>query len=357
MRPAPLLFMVLLAIVLTTPVSAAAIDLVIDEETAVSWNETGLAPGDEGEGVVMLRNAGNRPGTLSLWVSALTETDAGGDGAALGRYLLFNLSGEGLESRVTFPAPLAAFPHGPDDPNSIQVSGLGPGESVALTWHWEFLEAHTPQNDAQGDTLTFEVTYHLVEVPPTTPSPSGPGDGGKKVRYWFPSATGMDGVEPENRTVVADGSVVPPTPAGPLPPADWSLIFHWLPALLGIALLAYTRNKAASEGTLPQGTDTPTFVGMLLVLAGAGLAVVEIGGWSGLTCVGGLCHALAGVLAAGVIAFVLICCCTKKGRAWRSRRSALQRRHVVRTITLLLLVALLTGLLMAFTRWWGVPLG
>ncbi|MDD3622562.1 MAG: hypothetical protein PHQ81_09170 [Methanofollis sp.] len=354
MRPAPLLFVLLLAIVLTAPASAAAIDLVIDEETAVSWNETALAPGDEGKGAVMLKNAGNRTGTLSLWVSALNETDGGGDGAALGRYLLFTLTGEGLESKVTFPTTLAAFPHGPDDPNSIQVSGLGPGESVALTWNWKFLETHTPQNDAQGDTLTFEVTYHLVEVPPTTPSPSGPGDDGKKVMYWFPPPAGVDDPEPENTSVVMNESVVPQTPEPPSPPVDWSLLFHWLPALLGIALLAYTRSKAAKEGTLPQGTDTTTLVGMLLVLAGAGLAGVEIG-CPGQTSAGGLFHVLVGVLAAGMIAFVLICCYTEKGRAWRSRRSALQRRRLIRTISLLLLIALLTGLLMAFTGWWVPP--
>lgn len=355
MRPASLLFVLLLVIILTAPASAAAIDLVIDEETAVSWNETGLAPGDEGEGVVVLKNAGSRTGTLSLWVSALNETDAGGDGAALGRYLLFTLSGEGLESRVTFPAPLAAFPHGPDDPDSIQVSKLGPGECVTLTWHWIFLETYTPQNDAQGDGLAFEVTYHLVEVPPVTPSPSGPGDGGKKVRYWFPSAAGADGSEPENTTVVVNESPVPLT-FTPFPPADWNLLFHWLPALLGIALLAYARGKAASEGTLPQGRDPTILLGMLLVLLGVGVAALEIG-CPGQTGFWGLCHALAGVLAAGVITFVLLCCYTEKGRSWRSRRSALQRRRVVRTITLLLLIALLTGLLMVVGWWGSVPPG
>ncbi|QSZ66834.1 hypothetical protein RJ40_04660 [Methanofollis aquaemaris] len=350
MRVTALLLIAALALTLAAPASAATIDLVVDEGTAVPWNESGLAPGEEGENVVMLRNAGISAGTLSLWVSGVIETDGEGDGAALGRYLLFTLSGERLESGVTFPAPLAAFPHGPDDQNMITISRLDAGESVALTWHWKFQEIYKPQNDAQGDTLSFEVTYLLTEIPS---SPSLSGMRGSGVVNPIPSPpAGGDDPRIENETGDEGQPTVTSTPTS-LTPANTrgrGLMFHWLPALLGIALLAYSRSRAASRGVLPEGSERETLIGMLLILAAVGVAVVEIG-YPGQTGPGGYYHALAGTLAAAMVSLVIASHYTDRGRLWRSRRSEIYPHRTVRAITLLLLVTLLTGVLMVLTGW------
>ncbi|QYZ78808.1 hypothetical protein E2N92_04870 [Methanofollis formosanus] len=349
MRATTYLLAAVLVISLATPVFAAEIDLVVDKGASLSWNEEGIKPGEEGETVVTLRNAGSRPGTLSLWVSGLTESDGGGDGAALGRYLFFTLSGERLESGVTFPANLAAFPHGPDDRNTIGISRLDAGESVNLTWHWEFQEIYKPQNDAQGDAISFEVTYLLTEIP-GPPSPPGPGGGGGV--NPLPSLPVEEDDRPENESWEEDRPTVSPTP-GSLPPSTTrgrGPMFHWIPALLGIALLAYSHNRASSRGMLPQGSERETLVGMLMVLAGAGVAVAEVG-YPGQTGPGGYYHALAGTLAAAMVSLVIASYYTDRGRLWRLRRSELYPHRTVRTITLLLLITLLTGVLIVLTGW------
>ncbi|GAI58083.1 unnamed protein product, partial [marine sediment metagenome] len=52
------------------------------------------------------------------------------------------------------------FPQSVSDPNYIRMSPLDAGEEVTLGWEWE-LPPETG-NDAQGDTLSFTINYHLV---------------------------------------------------------------------------------------------------------------------------------------------------------------------------------------------------
>jgi hypothetical protein len=57
---------------------------------------------------------------------------------------------------------------------------LNAGETVSLTWRWEFLETGESQSDAQGDSLSFTINYLLQELPP------GAGGGGGGVSDTTP---------------------------------------------------------------------------------------------------------------------------------------------------------------------------
>ncbi len=87
-------------------------------------------------------------------------------------YLLFNLSCVRLSSDITLPATIHELPQSASAPNHIEINPLYAGETVTLVWEWEFPETGEPQNDAQGDSLSFTINYLLEELPS-----GGGGDG------------------------------------------------------------------------------------------------------------------------------------------------------------------------------------
>jgi len=157
-----------LALIGSSPIPAQAqtpIDLVLYGEGATSWNIENIKPGDSGTKTVELYNAGSRYGSVTIWISSIDEVDHGGDGAALDDYLLFNLSCERLSSNITLPATIHELPQGASDPNYLRINTLYAGTTVTLVWEWEFPETGEPQNDAQGDSLSFSINYLLEELP------------------------------------------------------------------------------------------------------------------------------------------------------------------------------------------------
>lgn len=158
-----------LALVSLAPVPAQAedpvIDLVLGGEGATSWNIINIKPGDSGTKTVTLHNAGYRDGSITIWVSDIGEIDYGGDGAVLDEYLLFNLSCDRLSTNMTLPATINELPQNSFASDYIKVSRLYAGETVTLVWEWEFSETGEPQNDAQGDSLSFTINYLLEELP------------------------------------------------------------------------------------------------------------------------------------------------------------------------------------------------
>ncbi|MDD4256015.1 MAG: hypothetical protein PHP59_11660 [Methanofollis sp.] len=124
-----------------------------------------LKPGDTGTTTILLHNDGSEGGSVAIWVSNITETDARADGAMLDTYLLFSLSNERLASTLDLPAPISTFPQEPGGSPALTVTQLDAGATATLTWHWEFTETGTPQDDAQGDTLSFTVHYTLTSFP------------------------------------------------------------------------------------------------------------------------------------------------------------------------------------------------
>jgi hypothetical protein len=163
------LFFILL--LLPVPVVAqSSIDLTIGATHSFPWNVSGLKPGDSGSASIDLINNGTIDGTLYIWVDNISQTDAFGDGAALGNYLYFNVSQPLLVSTIPLPARIDAFPTAPMTGNYLVISPVRPGEMIPLTWTWEFVDTGQLQNDAQGDSLRFDILYMLVNGTPPLPT-------------------------------------------------------------------------------------------------------------------------------------------------------------------------------------------
>ncbi len=175
---------------LPTPVQAQApIDLVLGGTGATSWNIEDIKPCHSGTETVTLHNDGYLDGFVILWVSDIDsgeglnpepETNTTGEGE-LDDYLEFNLTTDPAGSLVTnlsLPTTFNNLPHSATDPNYIWIVPLNPGDTVTLYWEWELPCA--TGNDAQGDTLSFTITYFLVDdlPPPPPPPPPPPYQGG-----------------------------------------------------------------------------------------------------------------------------------------------------------------------------------
>ena len=171
----------LILFVIPAQAQSPAVDLAIDGEEATSWNISGIGPGDSGTRTVRRHNAGSRKGSVTIWISDIvgsegtnpeSETGDTTEPGELADYLVFALSSNRLDTNITLPAALHEFPQSASDSKYVKIEHLHAGETLSLIWQWEFLEAGTPQNDAQGDRLAFTINYLLEQLP------SGGGGGG-----------------------------------------------------------------------------------------------------------------------------------------------------------------------------------
>jgi len=172
-----------LALVGLLPIPAQAqdpaIDLELSGEGVTSWSIANIKPGDSGTRTVTLHNAGYRDGLVSIWISDIEEVDYGGDGAALDNYLLFSLSCSRLSPDLTLPATIHELPQNVSDSNYVKLTKLYADETLTIVWEWEFAETGEPQNDAQGDSLSFTINYLLEELPPEDDRGGGGGGDGR----------------------------------------------------------------------------------------------------------------------------------------------------------------------------------
>lgn len=152
------------------------VDLALDAEGTNSWNISNIAPGDSGSETVKLSNDSGVDGFVIIWISDLEpsqgdnpepEPDTEGDGE-LDDHMLFSLSCSRLSSNIT-AATIHEFPQDPSG-SSFTITPLKAGETVTLDWHWE-LPSDTG-NEAQGDSLSFNINYGLEELTPSR-RPSG----------------------------------------------------------------------------------------------------------------------------------------------------------------------------------------
>jgi hypothetical protein len=172
------------------------IDLVVSGEGATGWNIDKIKPGDSGIKTVELRNASSKNGSVTIWITGINETDYAGDGAALSDYLFFNLSCSRLNTNIILPTRIRELPQNASDPNYIKITPINADEIISLTWRWEFRETGKPQNDAQGDSLSFTINYLLQELP----------------------SRGGGEVEPASTPILTPTSSPPLTPPAPSPP-------------------------------------------------------------------------------------------------------------------------------------------
>ncbi len=96
----------------------------------------------------------------------------------LANYLYFDVSTTNLNSTVILPAHIHSFPPAPLMPDHfIIINPLNAGDTARLNWTWEFKETGLPQNDAQNNTLQFNLSYILVNLTaPVVPNRFPQGD-------------------------------------------------------------------------------------------------------------------------------------------------------------------------------------
>ncbi|WP_067052419.1 hypothetical protein [Methanofollis ethanolicus] len=213
-----LVMVAMLCPLLVAAALGAAVDLTLDGPGAGGMAFPGLKPGDTGTTTVLLHNAGSEGGSVAVWISDITETDARADGARLDTYLLFSLSNERLASTLDLPAPITSFPQGPGGSPAVTVTHLEAGATTALVWHWDFRETGTPQDDAQGDTLAFTVHYTLTTLPPDDTGGGGGGGGGH--RHVQASSGSQSGQHSTPTTLPEETRTIPTTITGETAPED-----------------------------------------------------------------------------------------------------------------------------------------
>ena len=164
-------------ILLLLPVPAFAqgpVDLTFGETGMFPWKVTGVMPGDHGSTFIDLHNNGTENGIVYIWVDNVSTSDRyGNPGGGLANYLYFDVSHKNLNSTVILPANIHAFPTAPLMPDHfIIINPLNSGDTTRLNWTWEFKETGQPQNDAQNNTLRFNLSYMLVNLSaPIVPTP------------------------------------------------------------------------------------------------------------------------------------------------------------------------------------------
>lgn len=126
------------------------------------WNERDIKPGFHECSRVYFKNDGHMDATLYILIRNIN-----GD-YDLGKYLFFNVQGDGLETDITLPATVYDFPDEIGSLHYIRIPDFNVGDIIYVDWCWEFIETNAPQNEAQGKSLGFDVYYVLVapELPP-----------------------------------------------------------------------------------------------------------------------------------------------------------------------------------------------
>ena len=162
------------------------------------------SPETKGVKDVEIRNAGPAAAYLKLWISDVVETDHGEDGASLSKYLRLALTADGLQTSLAFPTQIDQLPRYPSGGNQLTVGPIASGSSVVTHWNWEFLDNGNPQNDAQGDGLSFTINYLLAEVPPP----------GESFNFIIISMLGQETVAAVNSTGVLQQSIEATDPQG-----------------------------------------------------------------------------------------------------------------------------------------------
>jgi hypothetical protein len=186
------------------------VDIKVGESGADAWDIGPVAPGENGYQTVSIKNTGDRTANLNIWLSNITGQEgtpaefldgipsAGGD---LSRFLLLDLSAQGLTSSFSLPSTLDRFPTEISSVSYLFLAKIRSSQTVKLTWHWQ-LPAETG-NDVQGDSLAFDINYTLTEIAETVP-----GGGGGSGRTPTPAAAITPALTP-----------VPSTAATPVPTA------------------------------------------------------------------------------------------------------------------------------------------
>jgi len=315
----PFVVIILLLILLVVPgpvVAQGPIDLVFGSSGSIPWNESGIEPGSHGSTSIDLINNGTLAGTLYIWVDNISQTDAFGDGAALGKYMYFSITHPNLVSTIPLPSRIDAFPTAPWNASYLVISPVRSGEVVTLNWTWEFVRMGQVQNDAQGDSLRFNISFMLVNETFELPTPTvtttplvisasqhqvGSSSGGTQSS---PNQSPVNSSPTEEITPVTNGTLVPTPLIGKSVPG---VSDHRYIMFIGffVLLISFIINS--------QGKTHPTWVfpaqilwtlGIIITLTGILYEVYSISPIQGQHF--GSLHSIIGVVATLVIIFGLV---------------------------------------------------
>lgn len=195
-------------------VAQDSIDIKVGAMHSFPWNATALKPGSSGTASIDIFNNGTLEGSLFIWVTNISQTDAFGNGAALGKYMYFGIANPVLVSSIPLPSRIDAFPTSPISGPYLVISPVRPAETITLNWTWEFVDTGQLQNDAQGDTLRFDINYMLVNGPPPTPTlkPTIPPGGGGGASYHTFTGSGRVQTLPTMNLTPAETITPQPVP-------------------------------------------------------------------------------------------------------------------------------------------------
>jgi len=202
-------FIFILLFLLPVPVFAQdPVDLTFEETGVFPWRITGILPGDHGSTFIDLHNNGTESGIVYIWVDNISTSDRyGNPGGGLANYMYFNVSNHDLTSTIILPARINSFPKAPLlEDHFIIIDSLKDGDTTRLNWTWEFEETGQPQNDAQNNTLHFNISYTLVNLTaPVIPTPVP-----TSIQPGSPGGTGMN---PQNPSLFEPGGIPGLNPA------------------------------------------------------------------------------------------------------------------------------------------------
>jgi uncharacterized membrane protein len=272
-------YLFILLFLLTVPVFAQSpVDLTFGNTGVIPWGVTGVMPGDHGSTFIDLHNNGTVNGIVYIWVDNISTSDRHGNpGGGLANYMYFNVSNPHLNSTEILPARINSFPKAPLlSDHFIIINSFIAGDTIRLNWTWEFIETGQPQNDAQNNTLHFNLSYTLVDltgpivptpVPASVPSdvPSGTAISPQD-RSIF-EALGIPGLNPFQRPqLLAPAEEAPEIESRQPALPDHRHIMIIALILLIIAVTVHSQRK-----------KHPEWQGPADVLLGVGIAVTCIG--------------------------------------------------------------------------------
>ena len=91
-----------------------------------------------------------------------SETGNTAEPGELMNFLRFNVISSDISTNVGLPATLHHFPHSVPERNVMTIP-LNANANTTLLWEWEFAELGPSVNAAQGDSLSFSISFTLVD--------------------------------------------------------------------------------------------------------------------------------------------------------------------------------------------------
>ena len=221
--------------------SQGPVELDISHDANIPWSISNVYPGCSGNATFNLFNTSDTDGFVYIWINDVlsseglnpeSETGNTAEPGELIDFLRFNVISSEISTNVGLPATLHNFPHSVPEKRVMTIP-LNANANTTLLWEWEFAEGGHSVNDAQGDSLSFSISYTLVDelYPEITEEESEDSSVNYVIPPYYdtPDQTGKDEPVDENEesisepdNPVAEPDITPDEPdvIEPLPSVD-----------------------------------------------------------------------------------------------------------------------------------------